>query len=319
MSLRRYVLPRLARHRVHPHAPPAADHQPARVHDVDRGVTGVRGADQVQHHVVLAAESLRHHDDVLAALADGAEVHGGRLDRGDRHLVPQALDVAHGRQVCLLGAVARRHVDAAPTLQLPRLLGKLAPVAREFDRIERRHRLHEGHEVGWPERRQHEVRQRLARSQRARHLVDVVLVPEDQEHPHVVALRLLARVAARSDRQRRPVHLRRLAARLDQLERRDRLRHVVLLDDEVLHRQIGDQASAAIEHRDVDAHDLGVDPDRGLPLFLLGRLLCRWGLVTGAGAHRRRAGLGGRQDRHHPRHPRQPRQFHHRSPAAVRG
>jgi hypothetical protein len=111
-------------------------------------------------------------------------------------------------------------------------------VPREADRVGRRQLIHHRDEIRRAERELHIVLEGRARADGRCHLADVVLVPEDHEHADVVARGLDGGVLRRSNRERRIVR-RGLAARLDQLDRVDRLRDAVLADVEVVLREIG--------------------------------------------------------------------------------
>ena len=105
-----------------------------------------------------------------------------------------------------------------------------------------------------------DAREILARAQRADERVDVVLVPEDQEHAHVVARRLDRGVSRVPDLQRHVV-VGRLPRRLDELEGGDLLELAVVAHLEIGGRQGGHRTPAAIEDRDVHAHEIGAGPE----------------------------------------------------------
>jgi hypothetical protein len=148
------------------------------------------------------------------------------FERAHGDLRTDPLDVAHLVQVRFFHHASWRHVHAPAPLEPMDVFGQRPAIAGEADRIERRERIHEGDEIGRPERLEDELRQLLTSAERRHELADVMLVPEDQKHSHIVARRFRSGVFCRSDRQRQVVG--RLARGFDELEGRNRLRLAVL-------------------------------------------------------------------------------------------
>ncbi len=246
--------------------------------------------DQVGHQagrVALdAAQPLADDDERLAAVAHATEVHRRRLHRRHRDLGSQPFDVAL-REVRILDGAARRHVDARTSDELAHLLAELVPIARELDRVDRRERIHEADDVGRTERRPHKLHEVGTGAVGARHLADVVLVPEDEEQPDVVLRRLGRRMRARPDRQRHIVVFVGLAVVLDELKGADFLGDAVLLELEVGSGQRRDRHALAVEHGHVDADELGASPEHRLGRL---RLAVRWTLSRSRRLGRRHLG-----------------------------
>ena len=157
-----------------------------------------------------------------------------------------------------------------------------------FDRrvlqvVQRRQRLHQRHQVVRPELVD-ELRQRVAQRQcDLRPLVDVIVVQEDRKQPHVLARGFEHRVLLRADLQRLVEIRRARAVDLDELQRLDRLRHVVVGDLEVFHLEIGDGLVAALRHGDVHAHEIGARAeDRLLWRRFAGAGFCSWAASAGS-------------------------------------
>ncbi len=178
--------------------------QAARIDGDDRGIRVVCRPHQIREHrgrlIAERAERFAHHDQRLASLTQRSQVQQRALDGAGRDLRANHLDVAHVAKVLLFQRAARRDVDTAPAPELVNLLGERSPIACEADRIERGQRIHERDEIGRTERLEHEPGQLLARAQRRHELPDVILVPENQEHPDVVARGFGSGVFPRADR-----------------------------------------------------------------------------------------------------------------------
>jgi hypothetical protein len=151
------------------------------------------------------------------------------------------------------------------------LVGERPAIAAEAHCVDRRQLIHEGHEVGRAKRVEHEAGQLIAGADGAAELVDVILVPENQEHPHIVSRRFDGCVLRRSNRQRQIVG--RLTAGVDQLEGADRLDFAVLAQLEVFGAQRADRASVPAHHAHVDANQIGAGSEwSGRPLLITGLL-----------------------------------------------
>jgi hypothetical protein len=254
----------------------AARLQSTRIDGIDGGVVVVRGADQIGEdaNTVLAepAERFADENDGLAPLPQRAEVHDRAFQSGRRHLGADALDVLSVAEMRLFDGAAGRNVEAAAAAQVVDLVGQLAAIAGEAQRADRRELIHQRHEIRRAERFEHEVRELLARAHRAAELIDVVLVPENHEHPHVVSRGFGGGMLGRTNRQREVVG--RLTVGVDQLERRDRLQFAVLAQLEVVLRETADRLAVPVHHADVDANDVSAGAEsRRARLLLLSGLL----------------------------------------------
>ena len=181
--------------------------------------------------------------------------------RGRGDLRADRLDVAHLLQMPLLHRAPRRDVDAAAALQLVHVIGELAAITREADRIERRERIHEGDEIGGAKRTEHEARELLPRPQGRNELSDVILVPEQQEDTHIVSRGFGGGVFPGSNGKREIVG--RLSVDFEELERGDGLRNSILLHFEVFGREVLDRLTVSIRDVHVDANEIGPGSEGG--------------------------------------------------------
>ena len=160
----------------------------------------------------------------------------------------------HGFELSLLGNTARWQVDPAAALQRVHPIGQRPPIPRELDRTGGRERIHDGHEIGRTERGQHGPSQRGPAGDGAFELADVVLVPEHQEHPHVVTRGFRGGVLLAPYRQGTIVGW--FTGVRQERERRDRPNHVVLTHLEVVGRERSDRTAAAIDDGGIDTNDV---------------------------------------------------------------
>jgi hypothetical protein len=229
-----------------PRRVPVAGHRRHRVAQLRRQVVGV---------------ALAHEDDRLAPLAQRSHPRDQRAERRHRDLVPDALD--HRRRVVrvlLLELVARRVVVLAPVELLDGTRNRFV-VARHPHVAEGRQRVHDADHVRGSELRADEADERLAREHR-RAPSHVVIVQEDREQPHVVALRLRLLVEEAADLAggSRVLHL----VDAHELERLDVLRLAGFGDREVGGRQVEHRVALPVGDDDVDADEVDAGPEDGL-------------------------------------------------------
>ena len=251
--------------------------EPAWIERVDGNVVGVRRSGHFLHQrrlvVAEPGQPLGDEDDRLPPFLQASQVHGGRLHSRERHLGAHACDVP---PPCLrvLGGAAGRHVDAETALELLNPGRELRVIAGETQRAHRQKGIHQRDQIRRPERRGDEVRQRLAALDCVDEASDVVLIPENQKHPHVVARRLGGGVLGRANGERDVLAGGRAAVGRHELEGLNRLWNSVFFDREVFRRQRAHRLAVVVDDGDVHADEARFGPKRGRLRRLCGRRRC---------------------------------------------
>jgi hypothetical protein len=163
--------------------------------------------------------------------------------------------------VLLLGGVARRVLPFAAFERADRLHDRVV-IARERQRRHRRQRIHDGQQVVGPDVLADEPDQRIAHGHGAA-ARDVVIVEQNREDAHVLALGVEELVVARAELAGRQV-VAPGAGGVDQLELIDDLRPAVLEHLEIVLRQAGHGIALAIRDDDVDADEIDAGAKDGL-------------------------------------------------------
>ena len=153
-----------------------------------------------------------------------------------------------------LDVATRRDVDAATPPQLVHLIGELAPIAREADGVQGREWIHDRDEIGRAERPEDDTRQIVTRTNGTSKLTDVIVVPEYEEHSHIVFGGFDRGMLGAADRQQ--LFIRDLSGRLDQLEGGDRLELLVVAHLEIVGGERRHGVAAAVDDGHVDANDV---------------------------------------------------------------
>ena len=226
---------------------------------LQQGVVGTAGP----HGRPLAEEQ-----DRLAAFAQAAELGSKRAERGQGNAGAQFHPVALGQLQFFNRALDRERLVATPlegadTVEQIRLRPGVCQVAQAFERF---------HDHGQVVRTElfDEATDRFTEWQcDLGSLVDVVVVQEDAEQPHVFARGFQQRMLARADLKRLVQVAGAVAGDARQLHVLHHLRHAVLGDLEVSQPQIGDRL-IVIGHRDVDANQVGAGAEDRLLYRLIG-------------------------------------------------
>ena len=132
--------------------------------------------------------ALADEQDRLASLAQAAEMRRDGIHRVERDAGAQLPDVALGLLRFFSRAAHRKELAATP-LELLHLLHQLVAIARELEVRQRRQRIHYRDEIVRAELLDERFERPPQRNHDLRRLVDVIVVEEQHEQPHVVACR----------------------------------------------------------------------------------------------------------------------------------
>ena len=130
--------------------------------------------------------ALADEEDRLAALAQPAQMRGDGVQRVERDAGAQLPDVALRLLRFFRGAAHRKELAAA-ALELLHALQQLVAIARELEVRQRRQRIHHRDEIVRAELLDERLERPPQRNHDLRRLVDVIVVEEQHEQPHVFA------------------------------------------------------------------------------------------------------------------------------------
>ena len=267
--------------------------QGPRVQDVHRNVAAIGRLERGFEAWVVRAPRHSHRRPLtdeqhgFAALAQAAEMRGDGLERRQRHGGAQLEHVPLRQLRFLHGAPHREQLAAAP-FERADPLEQVGLVAREAQSVERRQRVHDDHQVGGLQLIDEALERLPQRDGDRRVLVDVVVVQEDREEPHVFLRRFDRRLRWTANLQRLAVVHPALAVQPHELRGLHGLRHLVFGDDEVGGLQIGHRLVVSIDDRNVDPDEIHCGSEDRLS-GLCRRLRRFLRLLTG-GLLRRRCG-----------------------------